>query len=196
MILNNVVNLTFHFFLHIYKNKNKLLKLKIMEQRKINGYVGYEINEKGDVFSYKQYKPKQLKQQKVLQSKKGYFQVRLYDEGDSKFHYVHRLVWETFVGEIPSDKQIDHIDGDTSNNHISNLELVTGRENIKKYHNAVDKYRNHRDQFIKDYEELGSFNKVVKKWGCSSSTAWYVYYDMVMYINEEGKHKYRPYKKF
>ena len=166
-----------------------------MEQRKIKDYVGYEINEKGDVFSFKQYEPKQLKSQKASQSKKGYYQVRLYDNGLSTFHYVHRLVWETFVGEIPSDKQIDHIDGDTSNNHISNLQLVTGRENIKKYHTTTDKYRDHREEFLKDYKELGTFDKVAEKWGCASSTAWYVVNDLVMYINKEGKPKYRRYKR-
>jgi hypothetical protein len=100
------------------------------------------------------------------------------------------------VGEIPGDKQIDHIDDDTSNNHISNLQLVTARENKKKYHNATDKYRDHREEFLKDYKELGSFEKVADKWGCAASTAWYVVNDLVMYINkQEGKPKYRRYRR-
>lgn len=42
---------------------------------------------------------------------------------------IHRLVWETFVGEIPEGKIIDHIDGDKSNNKLENLRLATISEN-------------------------------------------------------------------
>jgi hypothetical protein len=45
---------------------------------------------------------------------------------------LQRLVYQTFVGPIEGKMQIDHIDGDKSNNHISNLEMVTQSENIKR----------------------------------------------------------------
>lgn len=44
---------------------------------------------------------------------------------------LHRLIWETFNGEIPKGYEIDHIDGDTSNNSLSNLRCVTHLENIR-----------------------------------------------------------------
>jgi hypothetical protein len=37
---------------------------------------------------------------------------------------VHRYVWEQCNGDIPKNYDIHHIDGDVSNNDISNLELV------------------------------------------------------------------------
>lgn len=43
--------------------------------------------------------------------------------------FVHRLVWRCFRGEINGGLQINHIDGNKSNNHIENLELVTPKEN-------------------------------------------------------------------
>lgn len=42
---------------------------------------------------------------------------------------THRFVWECFNGLIPRDKVIDHIDGDKTNNMLSNLRLVTVPEN-------------------------------------------------------------------
>lgn len=44
---------------------------------------------------------------------------------------VHRIVYEAFVGEIPKGLQINHMDGNKQNNHISNLELCTPSENTK-----------------------------------------------------------------
>lgn len=44
---------------------------------------------------------------------------------------VHRIVYETFIGDIPKGLQINHLDGNKSNNHLSNLEVCTASENIK-----------------------------------------------------------------
>lgn len=44
---------------------------------------------------------------------------------------VHRIVYETFVGDIPEGLQINHLDGNKSNNHLSNLEVCTASENVK-----------------------------------------------------------------
>ena len=42
----------------------------------------------------------------------------------------HRLVWETFNGKIPTNLELDHIDGNKHNNKLSNLRLVTHSENM------------------------------------------------------------------
>jgi len=44
---------------------------------------------------------------------------------NGKKFYAHRIVWELLRGPIPIGMCIDHIDGDTSNNQIENLRLVT-----------------------------------------------------------------------
>jgi len=57
--------------------------------------------------------------------------------GYKRFQYkdhvysIHRLVYETFNGPIPDGMKIDHIDGDRSNNALSNLRLVTQSDNMK-----------------------------------------------------------------
>lgn len=46
--------------------------------------------------------------------------------------YVHRLVYRTFVGVIPSRMEINHIDHNKENNSLENLELLTHSENLEK----------------------------------------------------------------
>lgn len=43
--------------------------------------------------------------------------------------YAHRLIYRTLVGDIPDGMIVNHIDGNKTNNHISNFELLTTRGN-------------------------------------------------------------------
>lgn len=59
----------------------------------------------------------------------GYAMVCLYRDGRRSTRTVHRLVLETFVG--PSgDLEARHLDGNPSNNHLSNLAWGTHSENM------------------------------------------------------------------
>lgn len=49
-----------------------------------------------------------------------------------KSHYVHRIVYRAFKGEIGEGLQVDHIDGDKLNNSVDNLQLLTAKENSQK----------------------------------------------------------------
>lgn len=55
----------------------------------------------------------------------------------------HRLVYETFMGDIPKGMEIDHKDGDKHNNELTNLEVVTPEENIDR----ASKMGNHHKRF-------------------------------------------------
>lgn len=61
----------------------------------------------------------------------GYKKVRLSYNGVGKDVFVHRLVAKTFIPNPDNKPQVNHIDGDKSNNRISNLEWVTAGENQK-----------------------------------------------------------------
>lgn len=49
--------------------------------------------------------------------------------GDRK--YMHVAVWEYYKGKIPARHHIHHKDGDTSNNVITNLEVIWCGEHTK-----------------------------------------------------------------
>lgn len=46
--------------------------------------------------------------------------------------HVHRLVYEAFIGQIPKDMTVDHIDGNKLNNHYLNLQILSRGENSQK----------------------------------------------------------------
>ena len=58
----------------------------------------------------------------------GYYRVVIQKQA----YYVHRLVAAAFLGPPPSTElQVNHLDGDSSNNHVANLEYVTPAENLR-----------------------------------------------------------------
>lgn len=61
------------------------------------------------------------------QERNGYIRI---DIGNNKKISAHRLVWEAFNGPIPEGMVIDHIDGNRSNNALSNLRLVSQSDNM------------------------------------------------------------------
>lgn len=65
----------------------------------------------------------------------GYRLVKLL----GKTYRLHRVIWELHNGAIPDGMEIDHIDGDTNNNKLSNLRLVTKSQNAFNRKNHTGK---------------------------------------------------------
>ena len=61
----------------------------------------------------------------------GYLKVELFNNGASSIRYVHRLVVEAFIGEIPVGLEVNHIFGQKADNHLENLEVVTHARNTQ-----------------------------------------------------------------
>jgi Mor family transcriptional regulator len=169
-----------------------------MKTKQIANFENYEISDTGIVISNKQSKPKILKPREVSQSKKKYLQVSLYNEFCKigkhgwklpKQLYVHRLVWETFVGEIPEGYEIDHIDNNPHNNNLSNLQLLSRTENVNKHYTRADvRYlREHRDEIIKDYIELQSYSKLAEKWECTAASIWRIVNNVIHRYSKSKK---------
>ena len=60
--------------------------------------------------------------------KDGYLTLKISKPKSSRVK-VHRLVYETFVDEIPQGYQIDHINTIKDDNRVENLRVVTPKEN-------------------------------------------------------------------
>lgn len=64
--------------------------------------------------------------------KDGYFQTKItaYEKVGGGVRH-HRIIYEWHYGKIPEGMQIDHIDGDITNNKIENLRCVTAATNAR-----------------------------------------------------------------
>ena len=93
---------------------------------KFRDYSNYEIYSDGRIYSYKS-----KKFLKPGTNNKGYQVVNLYDnEGKRKMYLVHRVVWESFNRSlIPKGYEINHRSEVKTENMVSNLELVSHKEN-------------------------------------------------------------------
>ena len=61
----------------------------------------------------------------------GYRVIALSANRATRLVKAHRLVADAFLGECPDGLQINHKDGDKSNNAVNNLEYVTPSKNIQ-----------------------------------------------------------------
>ena len=68
------------------------------------------------------------------EDKDGYYRVVLSLNGKKKYMKVHTIIVEQFIGEIQSPKVVNHKDGNKKNNNISNLEIISIKENTIHAH--------------------------------------------------------------
>ena len=119
------------------------------EYRAIKGYEGlYEVSNYGNLKSLDKVivrgnGVKQTFKEKVLKlqvNPNGYLTARLYKKGYGKGFAIHQLVAMSFLNHIPNGFKIvvDHINSDKLNNNLSNLQLVTNRQNSSKDKNSSE----------------------------------------------------------
>lgn len=90
----------------------------------IQGYEGlYQVSNLGNIKSF--YTGKILKGGNY----KGYLRLNLYKNGVKSMVSIHRLVAQTFIPNPENKPEVNHIDEDTTNNMVSNLEWMTSKEN-------------------------------------------------------------------
>jgi len=92
----------------------------------IKGFKNYEINRDGTVINLKNGK------ELIPYRHRGYSKIKLTNDKGKRIAWrINRLVYEAHLGTIPKGYEIDHIDGDRSNNNLDNLRMVTRQQNIK-----------------------------------------------------------------
>ena len=123
----------------------------------IEGYEGhYQVSDMGRVKSLKRQSEMILKTPRGGKDK--YPIVILCIDGKRKTCQVHQLVAMSFLDHVPNGKSyistvVDHIDNDKTNNKLSNLQILTQRENlIKDKKNKTSKFTG------------VCFNKRIKRW--------------------------------
>ena len=94
----------------------------------IFGYEGiYQVSNMGNVRSLinqQRNKRKKPKLRKLTEDQRGYLRIRVYKKGKGQTLKVHRLVAQTFIPNPENKPQVNHIDGNSKNNQIKNLEYM------------------------------------------------------------------------
>ncbi len=126
--------------------------------KKIDGFE-YEVSSYGRVkaLSRKVWNGRiwHNKEERILKNRGGehYQYITLCDNGKYKKQYIHRLVAESFIPNVDDKPEVNHIDGDKTNNNISNLEWNTISENRKHAF---------KTGLIKPYDRKGNKNSNYK----------------------------------
>lgn len=108
----------------------------------------------------------------------GYYMVGPTVNGKNVNTYVHVIIAELFLGPCPVGCEVNHIDGDKTNNVVTNLEYVTHQENMRhaRRHGMIaDRLTIPAEtiQQVKDLRTSGlSYTKIVKETGVSISHCW------------------------
>lgn len=113
----------------------------------------------------------------------GYVEVLLVKNKENRYRRVHQLVAEAFIPNPENKPQIDHIDGDRTNNRVENLRWCTPIENnnnpitlkrkaVSQIEPAKEKWRKGCFDTIKkpirQYSLSGNF---IKEWESSASAS-------------------------
>lgn len=94
----------------------------------------------------------------------GYRAVVLINEDGRFTKKVHRLVAQTFIGDIPLGYDVAHIDNDKENNHVENLEIITHGDNIRNAHRD-GLCLSHRVEVVETGEVYPSLNSCARAIG-------------------------------
>ena len=99
----------------------------IIVNKMFRDFTKYEVYPNGKIWSYSH-----KKWLKPIIDNNGYQRVFLSDnEGKRKWYFVHRVVWEAVTGSpIPENLEINHRSEVKTENSITNLELLSHKQNI------------------------------------------------------------------
>lgn len=99
----------------------------------IQGFPGYKVSMYGEVYS--DYKKELLS---THTNEKGYYYVGLWKSGKTYCKRLNRLVANAFIPNPENYPEVNHLDGDKSNNRADNLVWSTHADNmIHAYENGL-----------------------------------------------------------
>lgn len=99
----------------------------IKDMKKVDGFTGYFVTKSGKLYSNKK---GSLKEIIGSPDKDGYLKITLTrDDKKPIYKRKHRIIAEVFIKNDLNKPEVNHINGDKTDNCVENLEWVTLREN-------------------------------------------------------------------
>ena len=130
--------------------------------RVIEEFPDYIINEYGEIFkihgnqSYIIMKPKL--------DKDGYLNIGLRNSKGRFYRRIHQLVAKAFIDNPKNYEVVNHIDGNKTNNHFTNLEWCTVAYNTRYSYTHLGRKGNHttdiKCKLKVDNEVVGEFHSI------------------------------------
>ena len=122
-----------------------------------------KVSNKGNVVSYRRGVCYPLK---VWDNGHGYQQV----QASRRPQCVHRMVAETWIPNPNHYRDVNHINGDKTDNRVENLEWVTRSENIRHaYRTGLNKGRSTLIRIVETGEIFESIAECARRIGCTES---------------------------
>lgn len=115
----------------------------------ISNYSDYLISNYGRIRSLKRKSKGKILSNNL--NKCGYYIINLFNKGKSRTKRIHRLVAEHFVPGQHPNLEVDHIDGNPLNNHYSNLQWITHKENVRKGKCSLVASATHSKTFLLEF---------------------------------------------
>jgi hypothetical protein len=167
----------------------------------IEGYETlYEVSNYGRVKSKERFttgKRNRKLPSKILKpfENNGYLRVSLCKDGKSRDIRVHRLVAIAFIENHQNKPYINHKDGNPGNNHFTNLEWCTQKENIRhayktglaKRHGKLRELDEYILRTYKRYSKTNNFRTMAREIGAHWTTICRRYHQLVndpKYVNK------------
>jgi hypothetical protein len=145
--------------------------------QEIPGHPEYQVSFDGQIWSSKTNQPL-----KPISARDGHQYVFLYDgRGHSIKMWIHRAVLFAFIGPPDINEECRHLDGNPTNNSLTNLAWGTHQENVNDRRKHGRMPIPHKSQFtklepkdiprIRELQTLGySSRKVARLYGTSHTT--------------------------